>query len=77
MRELGIVGVIRGKRKRPVDADPRETRPADLVDRHFARFRVNQLWVADFTYVWTYWFTSRSYSTPTPAGSSAGGPPPT
>ncbi len=48
MRELGIAGVIRGRRKRPVDADPRETRPADLVDRHFARFRTNQLWVADF-----------------------------
>lgn len=54
MRELGIAGVIRGRRKRPVDADPRETRPADLVDRHFARFRTNQLWVADFTYVWTW-----------------------
>ena len=54
MRDLGIAGVIRGKRKRPVDADPRETRPADLVDRHFARFRTNQLWVADFTYVWTW-----------------------
>ena len=54
MRELGIAGVIRGKRKRPVDTDPRETRPADLVDRHFARFRTNQLWVADFTYVWTW-----------------------
>ncbi|WP_413466837.1 IS3 family transposase [Microbacterium sp. LRZ72] len=47
MRDLGIAGVLRGKRKRPVDADPRETRPADLVDRHFARFRTNQLWVAD------------------------------
>jgi putative transposase len=54
MRDIGIAGVIRGKRKRPVDADPRETRPADLVDRHFARFRTNQLWVADFTYVWTW-----------------------
>lgn len=54
MRELGIAGVLRGKRKRPVDTDPRETRPADLVDRHFARFRTNQLWVADFTYVWTW-----------------------
>jgi putative transposase len=54
MRDLGIAGVVRGKRKRPVDADPRETRPADLVDRHFARFRTNQLWVADFTYVWTW-----------------------
>lgn len=54
MRELGIAGVLRGKRKRPVDTDPRETRPADLVDRHFARLRTNQLWVADFTYVWTW-----------------------
>ncbi|MDE0547610.1 IS3 family transposase [Microbacterium sp. C7(2022)] len=54
MRELGIAGVVRGKRKRPVDTDLRETRPADLVDRHFARFRTNQLWVADFTYVWTW-----------------------
>lgn len=54
MRELGIAGVVRGKRKRPVDADPRETRPADLVDRHFARLRTDQLWVADFTYVWTW-----------------------
>lgn len=45
MRELGIAGVVRGKRKRPVDTDLRETRPADLVDRHFARFRTNQLWV--------------------------------
>ena len=37
MRELGIAGVVRGKRKRPIDTDLRETRPADLVDRHFAR----------------------------------------
>jgi putative transposase len=54
MRELGIAGVRRGKRSNPVDGDVRETRPADLVDRHFARFRTDQLWVADFTYVWTW-----------------------
>nr|WP_233460121.1 IS3 family transposase [Microbacterium resistens] len=53
MRELGIAGVRRGKRKQPVDGALRETRPADLVDRRFSRFRTNQLWVADFTYVWT------------------------
>ena len=76
MRELGIVGVVRGKRKRPVDTDPRETRPVDLVDRHFARFRTDQLWVADFTYVWTWsdGFTSRLCSTRTPTASSAGVP---
>ena len=54
MRELGIAGVRRGARKRPTDAGQREIRSADLVDRHFARMRVNQLWVADFTYVWTW-----------------------
>jgi len=54
MRELGIAGVVRGKRRRPTDTGLRETRPADLVDRHFHRFRTNQLWVADFTYVWTW-----------------------
>ena len=54
MRELGLAGVLRGKRKQPVDGVLRETRPADLVDRHFSRFRTNQLWVADFTYVWTW-----------------------
>lgn len=32
----------------------RETRPADLVDRQFARFRRDQLWVADFAYLWTW-----------------------
>ena len=32
MRDLGIAGVVRGKRKRPVDTDLRETRPVDLVD---------------------------------------------
>ncbi|WP_162177350.1 IS3 family transposase, partial [Actinotalea ferrariae] len=54
MRELGLVGVRRGARKRPADTDVRQTRPADLVDRHFARLRTDQLWVADFTYVWTW-----------------------
>ena len=54
MRELGLVGVTRGKRRKPADTAVKEVRPADLVDRHFARFRTDQLWVADFTYVWTW-----------------------
>ena len=52
-RARGIAGVVRGKRKRPVDTGLRQTRPADLFDRHFARFGADQLWVADFTYGWT------------------------
>lgn len=54
MRELGLVGVMRGKRRKPADTAVKQIRPADLVDRHFARFRTDQLWVADFTYVWTW-----------------------
>lgn len=54
MRDLGMAGMLRGKRKRSVDTDLLEPGPADLVDRHFARFRTNQLWVTDFTYVWTW-----------------------
>lgn len=50
----GIAGVPRGKRTNPIDVDPRETRPADLVNRHFARFHTEQLRVADFTYVWSW-----------------------
>tara|TARA_R110002020_G_scaffold65413_43_gene172894 strand:+ start:1273 stop:1812 length:540 start_codon:yes stop_codon:yes gene_type:complete len=65
MRDLGIVGVVRGRQKCPVDTDSRETRPTDLVDRHFARFRTDHLWVADFTYNWTWsgWGYSSSCST--------------
>lgn len=50
----GSPASVRGKRKRPADTALRETRPADLVDRHFWPFRTDQLWVADFTYVWTW-----------------------
>ncbi|MBB2924107.1 hypothetical protein [Cellulomonas cellasea] len=44
--------MLRRARKCPADFDVRERRPADLVDRHFARQRTDQLWVDDFTYVW-------------------------
>ncbi len=56
MAEHGLRGVVRSRRA-PLTtiADPKATRPADLVDRHFAAFAPNQLWVADFTYcpTWT------------------------
>jgi hypothetical protein len=55
MRELGLVGVLRG-RAWPTTTQPAAAaaRPADLVDRHFVAMRPNQLWVSDFTYVATW-----------------------
>jgi transposase InsO family protein len=54
MGELGIAGVVRGKRVRTIAPDLRAERPADLVQRQFAATRPNELWVADFTYVATW-----------------------
>ena len=55
MRELGLVGVVRGRAwTTTTQADAAAERPADLVDRHFVATRPNQLWVADFTYVATW-----------------------
>jgi putative transposase len=51
MGELGLEGVRRGKVRRTTTPDATTARPADLVDRHFAAQRPNQLWVADLTYV--------------------------
>ncbi|SMY01781.1 Transposase InsO and inactivated derivatives, partial [Brevibacterium iodinum ATCC 49514] len=59
MRQLGIDGVRR-RRKRPKTASARaEECPEDLVEREFAARRPNCLWVADITYVptrsgWVY-----------------------
>ena len=55
MGQLGVAGVTRGRRVVTTIADPAAARPADLVDRHFAASRPNELWVADFTYcpTWT------------------------
>jgi putative transposase len=55
MRELGLVGVVRGRAwTTTTQANGTAERPADLVDRHFVATRPNQLWVADFTYVATW-----------------------
>jgi putative transposase len=54
MGELGLEGVCRGKGHRTTTPDETTARPADLVDRHFAAQRPNQLWVADLTYVATW-----------------------
>ena len=54
MRELGLAGVVRGRRCRTTVADEAASRPADLVDRNFTATRPNQLWVSDLTYVATW-----------------------
>jgi putative transposase len=55
MRDLGLVGVVRGRAwTTTTQGDATVTRPADLVDRHFVATRPNQLWVSDFTYVATW-----------------------
>jgi transposase InsO family protein len=48
MRELGLVGVVRGRAwTTTTQPDAAAARPADLVDRHFVATRPNQLGVAD------------------------------
>jgi putative transposase len=54
MRELGLAGARRGKRRRTTVPDPAAARPADLVQRQFNRPAPDRLWVADFTYVPTW-----------------------
>jgi putative transposase len=54
MRELGLAGARRGKRRRTTVPDPAAARPADLVGRRFSPPAPDRLWVADFTYVPTW-----------------------
>ncbi len=54
MRQLGLRGVVRGRKARTTIPDDLADRPADLVDRKFTADRPNQLWVADLTYVATW-----------------------
>jgi putative transposase len=57
MRDAGLQGAHRGKRKRTTIPDPQAPRADDLVQRHFRPPAPNRLWVADFTYVstWSGW----------------------
>lgn len=44
MAQMGVTGLTRGRRPpRATTADPAAARPADLVDRHFAASRPNQV----------------------------------
>jgi putative transposase len=52
MRELGIAGVSRQRKKVfTTRADPDAWRAPDLVDRNFTAAAPNRLWVTDLTYV--------------------------
>ena len=55
MRELGLRGVVRGKKSvRTTLGDAALDRPLDLVARQFRAAAPNRLWVADLTYVKTH-----------------------
>ena len=54
MRELGLQGVVRGRRIKTTLPDDTSARPLDRVQRDFTVSRPNALWVADLTYVATW-----------------------
>ena len=54
MHRKGLCGVVRGNAFKTTVPDLSAQRPADLVQRKFIATRLNQLWVADFTYVATW-----------------------
>jgi hypothetical protein len=54
MKNMGLQGVIRGKRLRTTVPDKSVPCPLDHVNRQFMSPRPNVLWVSDFTYVSTW-----------------------
>ncbi len=54
MRQMGLQGIVRGRKRKTTFADEAAPRPADRVQRHFTAVRPNQLWAADLTYVATW-----------------------
>jgi putative transposase len=54
MRDLGIAGVVRGRRHPTTLADPANPVPEDLLKRNFTAPAPNTRWVADLTEVATW-----------------------
>jgi putative transposase len=54
MRELGIRGASRARKRFTTRSDPAHVRAPDLVRRDFTATRPNEKWVADFTYCSTW-----------------------
>jgi len=54
MRDLGLRGVVRGRKVKTTVPDDLLDRPLDRVNRQFNVVRPNALWVADLTYVATW-----------------------
>ena len=53
MREAGIRGCMRGRKRRTTRRDPRATPAPDLVKRNFRAAAPDKLWTADITYLHT------------------------
>lgn len=53
MREAGLRGCMRGRRKGTTHRDKRAAPAQDLVNRNFTATEVDKVWVADITYVAT------------------------
>jgi transposase InsO family protein len=54
MGQMGLAGVVRGRKTRTTIPERAADRPMDLVKREFKADRPNQLWVSDLTYVVTW-----------------------
>ena len=54
MKDMGLEGVIRGKKAQDDDPDKTLPCPLDKVNRQFRVPAPNMLWVSDFTYVATW-----------------------
>ena len=54
MSDMGLEGVIRGRKHRTTIPDKYQPCPLDKVNRQFKAPAPNMLWVSDFTYVATW-----------------------